>query len=525
MTACGIQQIYDRTWLSGNLGNYNYVKPTINSFVAPTVNFLIDGENNIIDLNNYSGKPIQILESQILYACEIWNKANSRLLFTYYVDHLGGYMALTPDGYFTKSNKFYGKVAFSINDVIVEFDQLYNIYYRPDIINGMLSTNEAKNRTEYNINKGIKNPPKIVLDFLNSKNRGMVVLNQNEGEKRSICVKAIDMGGGIRGIRVYNNGKLIEEKMLKQTIYSDSLSITVAFNAINGKNVIEAIGISDDQTESKPSMVSFDYTTSLNNAVRPNLYIFSIGINEYENTKYNLNYCVADMESFTDSLKQISQNLFGSVWIKKLKNNEATKDNIKMVFDELSNLTQPNDVFVFYFAGHGIALENEANKEFYFIFHGVRQMTDNNSCNLYGVSGSEMKEYLKAINANKQLSFIDACNSGALAEQFTVRGAAEENAIAKLSRSTGSAIFSSTTNNQSASELAQINHGVFTYVLLNAFKGEAADKNCQIFLTDLKKYIDVQVPVITEKYKGSKQYPITFMFGQDFPIGIKCNPN
>lgn len=149
-------------------------------------------------------------------------------------------------------------------------------------------------------------------------------------------------------------------------------------------------------------------------------------------------------------------------------------------------------------------------------------MTDLNNCINHGISDIEIKNLFKKIKANKQISFIDACNSGAMAEQFFIRGAAEENAIAKLSRSTGSAIFASTTIDQYATEFTQIGHGVFTFVLLNALGDKASLDNCQITAATLKGFIDEEVPILTQKYKGTSKHPTTFMFVQDFSFGIKC---
>ena len=97
-----------------------------------------------------------------------------------------------------------------------------------------------------------------------------------------------------------------------------------------------------------------------------------------------------------------------------------------------------------------------------------------------------------------------------------------ENALAKLSRSTGSAIFASTTKDQFATESSELKHGVFTFVLMEALNGGASTGNCQITVASLKNFIDDQIPFYTEKYKGKAQYSTTFMFGQDFPIGVKC---
>jgi len=282
------------------------------------------------------------------------------------------------------------------------------------------------------------------------------------------------------------------------------------------------IGVSKDQTESKPVSESYEYVPIFPNNKKPTLYLLAVGINEYKNSKYNLEYCINDMKSFSDTMKTISHELFDHIKLKTLENSNANKTNILTALDEVSKLAKPQDVFIFYYAGHGIALETDDGIEFFFAASEVTQLSDIDNCESHGVSGTELKEKLRLILANKQIALIDACNAGAFVEQFVLRGPKMENSIAKLSRSTGSAIYASTTADQYAGEYKELGHGAFTYVLLNALSGATSTDDCQVTAAGLKSYIDNEVPKITERFKGTRQYPFTFLFGQDFPIGLRC---
>ena len=453
----------------------------------------------------------------------VWDIKSGNLKTTSYFDIEGGFLTFTPEGYFSKSERFLGKVSYLINNSNISFDQLYENYYRPDIIRAVFSNQDTTIIKTSNINNGVKLPPSLKINLSKSKNRG-VVIEQVENPLVSINLIISDAGGGISGYKLFNNNKLIEDKILIPSIIKDSIVTDISFEASAGKNLIYAVAISSDGIESKPVSVEYIYSPNSKQNIpsKPNIYIISIGIKEYKNQKYNLNYCVNDMNSFTDTIKLISQKIFEKVWIRKISNDQATKLNVINALEEVSKLAKPEDVFIFYYAGHGIALNNNITTTFFLVTQSVTQMTDLNNCINNGISDIEIKNLFKKIKANKQISFIDACNSGAMAEQFSIRGAAEENAIAKLSRSTGSAIFASTTSDQYATEFTQIGHGVFTFVLLNALGGKASLDNCQITAATLKGFIDEEVPILTHKYKGTSQYPTTFMFGQDFPIGIKC---
>lgn len=180
-----------------------------------------------------------------------------------------------------------------------------------------------------------------------------------------------------------------------------------------------------------------------------------------------------------------------------------------------------NMSLILYYAGHGISLPSENDgMEFFFVLNEVTQMTDLNQCRNLGLSDRELREKARLIKANKQMMFIDACNSGRFVQSFMVRGAAEENALAKLSRSTGISIYAATTSEQYSSEFQQLGHGVFTFSLIEALSGKAVNAEGMITNNSLKSYLDLRVPQLTKQFKGSEQYPTTFSYGQEYPIGL-----
>jgi uncharacterized caspase-like protein len=203
-------------------------------------------------------------------------------------------------------------------------------------------------------------------------------------------------------------------------------------------------------------------------------------------------------------------------------NSSATRTAILGAFEQLRQRATAEDVFLFYYAGHGIATEQQGSADFHFVLHQVTQMNDAPNCAEYGLSGAEFKACLKNIQAQKQLCFIDACNSGAITQGFDVRSASKETALAKLNRYTGCAIFASTNQYQYASELDLLGHGVFTYALLQGLSGGAASSDCQITVSGIKLFLDSQVPRYTQQYRGTEQYPSATLFGQDFPFGLRC---
>ncbi|MBL0273805.1 MAG: caspase family protein [Chitinophagaceae bacterium] len=92
----------------------------------------------------------------------------------------------------------------------------------------------------------------------------------------------------------------------------------------------------------------------------------------------------------------------------------------------------------------------------------------------------------------------------------------------QLARSTGFTVLSSTSQEQFASEMKALGHGLFTYALLNGLNGEAdLKKDGKITVKEIELYINEVIPSLSEKYKGSQQFPQSFSRGMDFPLTIK----
>jgi uncharacterized caspase-like protein len=213
-----------------------------------------------------------------------------------------------------------------------------------------------------------------------------------------------------------------------------------------------------------------------------------------------------------------SSDLFKNIQIHTLYDKDASRNNILFQLDKLSEQIQPEDVFVFYYAGHGSMVENK----FYFIPSENARLYEQGSLQKNAIEASIIQEKLKKIKALKQLIVMDACQSGGSVELLATRGANEEKAIAQLSRSTGVHVLASAGSEQFATEFGELGHGLFTYVLLRALEGDAdgAPKDGKVTIYELKSYIDDQVPEMTRKLKGKPQYPYTFSRGQDFPVVI-----
>ncbi len=426
--------------------------------------------------------------------------------------HLGtrDWMAKSPDGYFHGTDQARKFIHFVDGMQTYSVDQFFNDFYRPDLMPKIFQSRGGSG-TGKGVQNKIKNspPPAVKLALLPTRDPG----------KADLHVRVTNMGAGVQEVKLFHNGKRVamtghDQKL--PTAAGESVTYHQVVNLVGGNNLFSASATNNDRVESDTETKEvFSEVVSKNSVC----HVLAVGINQYKNPRMVLNYAQPDAQSFGEVMNQKGQALFKSLVVHPLYDQEATRENLLQKLDELAAVIQPEDVFIFYYAGHGSMVDNQ----FFFIPTESVRLYDLAALKLEAVAATVLQERLKNIKALKQLIVMDACQSGASVELLATRGAAEEKAIAQLSRSAGIHVMASAGSEQFATEFAALGHGLFTYLLLKALGGEAdgAPKDGKVTIYELKSYLDDQVPEVTRKMKGKPQYPYTFSRGQDFPVVVE----
>lgn len=433
------------------------------------------------------------------------------------------------DGRFDATENAMKKLYFINGLDVIPLESLFEKFYTPNLLADLLEI-DATDKQSYK--------PLIALSTLlpvplvsiikpsqNSMDNGIrfngksFETDQNEIE---LTVRAVDSGGGVDEIVLYQNGKIVSgsirgiKAVSKQVEHSDK---TFTVSLVDGKNTFKATAFSKERTESIPVELIVNYVGAT--LSKPDLYILLVGINEYKNSKYNLNYAYADAKSVKEVLETGENRLFRTVQVDFLTNSQATKPSILAAFDQIERKAKPEDVFIFYYAGHGV-IDYDLETEFYIVPHDVTQLYgDSDLLREKGISANELKVVSAKIKALKQLFILDACQSGGMMNTLASRGAAEEKALHQLARSTGTYWIAASGSEQFAGEFSELGHGLFTYCLLEGLSGKAdGQHDSKVTVMELSGYVNDQVPAISKKLKGNAQYPNTFGFGMDFPLVI-----
>ncbi len=437
------------------------------------------------------------------------------------------WVAWTPEGYYDASPGAEDLIGWHVNngkDQAADFypiGQFFEKFYHPKLLAQVLTPQGVQPPTPGAVNtvsitKELKRPP---LVRITSPKPGPA----SNSDTAQIVVVANDQGGGVEDIRLFQNGKLVSDDTRQLTQVTAAKSRTFEVTLLPGVNTFRATAFNTDRTEATPDEIKIELKAV---EASSNLYILAIGLNEYKNTRYNLNYGRADAQAFADAVEQHGKGIFKQITKKVVFDAGATRSGIQAAFDEIIKQAKPQDAFVFFYAGHGVMSEGDDKNaaDFFLVpYDVVRIFGDDGSLANNGIGARNLREMLTKVRAQKQLIVLDACQSGGAVETIAMRGAAEEKAIMQLARSAGVAVLASAGQDQTATEFAKLGHGVFTYALLKGLNGDAdgSPMDGKITVKELEAYINDQVPELTKLYRGKRQDPNSSTRGQDFPIAIK----
>ncbi len=437
----------------------------------------------------------------------------------------------SPDGFFTCSEGGESLIGWHVNrgaDKEAEFfpaSQLYDFYYRPDIVTKVLAERRPASEIakelglSLNIESALQKTPQLVL-------KGATDAETIGTDSLQLTLEAQDTGGGLHDIAFFHNGKRIpadgpSTHGARGALPLQTLRFTVTL--VNGENTLRAQAANDKQTIGTPAELKVKFHGV---QATSTLHLLTVGLNRYQNPRYNLTYCAADAEATAAAFAQRAGGLFADVKTHTLRDDLATKSALAEKFAEVARTAKAQDVFIFVYAGHGVMGEKPGGQpgdnEFFLIPHDVTRMYgDPELLAAKGVSRKDLEEWCARVPARKQLMLLDTCQSGGLVDAFAMRGVAEEKAIAQLARATGTVVIASTGAEAYARESKEIGHGIFTRALLDGLEGKAdGNKDGKIPVKEIEGYISDAVPELSKKLGQTPQFPTSYARGQDFPIGL-----
>jgi|GEM_PF-1021325 len=424
------------------------------------------------------------------------------------------WVTYTPEGYFDCSEKGKDYIGWTVGMSHYPFWHFYDEFYCPNLFTILMSGESIRKR--HDLRRGFSIPPDLAI---RAPGKGQHL----DSESVEVQLQVTDRGGGVSDIRFYHQGKRIDGGKISagKQEKDEVRTITFPVQLLKGANVIRAAAYSADHTvESRPAevMVYHDEQEPPGGKAAGTQYVLAVGINRYRESLLDLGSARQDAEAVAACLRARCANMFRELNITTLYDLSATKENIIKALEDLKRKAGPADEVVLFFSGHGDI--SPGDDEYYFIPSDFAIKGDVGS--MYrngGVSAGALGTLCGDIKARKILVMFDSCHSGRAATAF--QKMSEIKAIRMLAKSTGLHIATASTDVQTAGEVGDLGHGIFTYAILEGLSGKAdSDKDSIITVLELLPFIGVEVERLSEKHMGRKQYPVTDSRGMDFPLVI-----
>lgn len=205
----------------------------------------------------------------------------------------------------------------------------------------------------------------------------------------------------------------------------------------------------------------------IKNKKLPNLYLFTIGINNYQKIP-KLNGCVNDVKTFVTAMSSQNKKIFNLKQNIMLLDSTATKKNILDELKKMTSKVSENDFIFFYFSGHGDKIDNEG---YFFPIFGTKKDTNT------AISGKEFYDCIKMVKST--IFFIGDVEKSSSFIAHTLNQSQSKANLFKLYSVTYKGIIYETKNSTLTS-----------YAFQSAIEGQADfDKNSVIYFDELFHYI------------------------------------
>ena len=347
--------------------------------------------------------------------------------------------------------------------------------------------------------QGAKNPPIILI------------VSPKDGdtmEANSILISGIaEDEQGIERLEILVNSKPLEEETgrglrLQKDVPSRRIEFNEPIPLQPGENQIKVRAVDSEGFSSEKTLVVRHVE------LRKNIWAVIVGINDYPNTR-RLKWAVNDARAFYRHLVDVIQVPEENVTL--LLNQDAGLSRLRsMLGTHLKKMAGKEDMVIIYFAGHGATEKDVLSPdgdglEKYILPYDV----DPEDLYASALPMREISHIFYRIQSQRIIFIADCCYSGASGGRTIslsgIRANISDSFLDRIAGGKGTIIMTASGANEVSAEDEKLQHGVFTFYLLEGLRGAAdVDNDGLITVDEIYQYVSVQVPRAT----GQEQHPI-----------------
>jgi hypothetical protein len=317
------------------------------------------------------------------------------------------------------------------------------------------------------------------------------VTARQSGNRADVTATLLDTGGGIGSVEWRVNGVVRHRDRSGETH-------TATLDLAEGVNVIEIVAFNErDLIETRSDPV--ELTVSPEDSAPPRLFVLAAGVDDYDQDILDLRYAVSDAQRVGRAFEDAGAGLYDEIFVTVLTDGDVTRDNLASAFADLSRAVRPNDVFVFFLAGHGKTVDGR-----YFFVPPDFSGSTLGSLREQGIGQSLFADWFASVPAQKSLLLFDTCDSGSLVETEVGRELGNRVANQLLGNAVGRAILSASSSQGVALE-GYDGSGLFTSVLIDALSTADLDSDGLIDVLELSLEVEQRLPELAKEVFGEVQ--------------------
>ena len=255
-----------------------------------------------------------------------------------------------PDGLFDASSSAMKMLYYIADKKIIELDQLKDRYYEPKLLPKLLGFSDEDLRSVESLSE-VELFPDVKTTIMDEE----------------LQIQLQNRGGGIGKVLVFVNGKEVASDARGEEINPDAENASITFSLkdhpylIPGEeNKVEVKAYNaDGYLVSRGTSVVYNPQND-EPAVKPDLYVLSCGVSDYNGNQIDLKYAAKDAEDIANALRIGGEKLFGPdrthiyLLTTDTNNLQPTKSIIQKTIEDIASKANLTDLFVVYLSGHGI---------------------------------------------------------------------------------------------------------------------------------------------------------------------------
>lgn len=397
----------------------------------------------------------------------------------------GGWVLMTPDGFYTAGKGGDAQMNVRQGVRLFQIERFRTALFRPDLVYEALQGDPEglvrKARRTTSLEKVLQSGEAPGIELTADQARG----------RASVTIALADEGGGIGQFALRVNG------VVRHRAQGRDRQV-VAVDLAEGRNVVQAVARNAaDTIENRSETVELEVAPE--DAAPPRLFVVTVGADDYALDALKLKYASSDARRVREAFEAAGRGLYDEIFTYDLLDEEASHSELEATFEELARIVRPNDVFVFFMAGHGKTVDGR----YYFVppaFNG-RSLND---LKQQAIGQSQLADWFSKVPAQKSALLFDTCDSGSMVE--TTVGRELRNSIANemLGNSIGRAVISASSSVGVALE-GYKGSGLFTHVLIEALATADEDRNGTIDIDELADEIAQELPELADEQFSEHQ--------------------